>query len=309
MLKDAVDNLRKADAVKGGSALARYYVSRAEADVSLVRRAGMSREKLNEYHKAQLDQLTSALEIDPNFPPALLHRALTYGELGEYGLKIQDMDRYKSLTQNVKDKNFAYSARSTANMGLGKTAQAISDLTKAIELRPRKLLETWDYEDRADAYAKEGEWDKAVEDLTTAISLQVGGKLILSDIREFRALYPEYAAASDEMIAHKLHGTFFPALKYKDFAKSFLHDAKCKGCLVPSATLSPLYEKRSDAYWRGGYWRKAALDYHRASKGGASVDRWREAGRREAATCTWTWRPSISTAIPQSFGSRKLSMI
>jgi hypothetical protein len=85
-------------------------------------------------------------------------------------------------------------------------------------LRPRKLLETWDYEDRADAYAKEGEWDKAVEDLTTAISLQVGGKLILSDIQEFRALYPEYAAASDEMIAHKLHGTFFPDWKYKDFA-------------------------------------------------------------------------------------------
>src|SRR6188508_1386925 len=52
--------------------------------------------------------------------------------------------------------------------------------------------------------------DLAIRDLTTAISLQVGGQVFLANISQFRALYPEYATATDEAIARKLQQTFFP---------------------------------------------------------------------------------------------------
>jgi hypothetical protein len=52
-------------------------------------------------------------------------------------------------------------------------------------------------ESRADAYMKIRQGDLAILNLITATSLQVGGSLLLMNVDQFRAIYPEYQSASD----------------------------------------------------------------------------------------------------------------
>ena len=152
--------------------------------------------------------------------------------------------------------------------------EAISDFTDAIKLEGRELLKSKAYEGRADAYMQTHERDLAIQDLTTAISLQIGGG-VLGNVRQFRAIYPEYAATSDEAIAQKLNQTFYPDIKYEDFSQRFL-----TGHTLFSAIIPDLYIKRSDAYLRKGDWRSALIDFHRATNGfpdhAVGIDHWRQ---------------------------------
>jgi len=78
--------------------------------------------------------------------------------------------------------------------------EAISDFTDAIKIEGWELLKSKAYEGRASAYMQTREWDRAIKDLTSAISLQIAGSVV-GNISQFRAIYPEYGAASDEAIA------------------------------------------------------------------------------------------------------------
>jgi hypothetical protein len=119
------------------------------------------------------------------------------------------------------------------------------------------------------------EWDLAAKDLTTAISLEIGSSVLVGNVSQFRAIYPEYATASDEAIAQKLNQTFYPDMTYEDFSQGFL-----TGHSLFSTTISDLYIKRSDAYLRKGDWRSALTDFRRATNGfpdyAAGLDRWRQ---------------------------------
>ena len=79
---------------------------------------------------------------------------------------------------------------------------------------------------RGDAFMKTQQWDLATRDLTTAISLQVGGVSLLMNIKQFRALYPEYKTASNEAIARKINKTFYPNMNHEDFSKGFLDETR-----------------------------------------------------------------------------------
>ena len=85
--------------------------------------------------------------------------------------------------------------------------EAISHFTDAIKLEGRELLKSKAYEGQADAYMQTREWDPAIKDLTIAISLQIAGSVV-GNVSQFRAIYPEYGAASDDEIAQKLNQTF-----------------------------------------------------------------------------------------------------
>jgi hypothetical protein len=115
--------------------------------------------------------------------------------------------------------------------------EAISDFTDAIKLEGSELLKSKAYEGRADAYMQTSEWHAAIKDLTTTISLQIAGST-LGNVSQFRAIYPEYGAASDEAIAQKLHQTFYPDLSYEDFSQRFL-----TGHSLFSTTIAHLYIK------------------------------------------------------------------
>jgi hypothetical protein len=92
-----------------------------------------------------------------------------------------------------------------------------------------------------------------------------------------RALYPEYATATDEAIARKLQQTFFPNISYENFSEGFLHKNGSFG--FPNFVIAELYLKRLDAYLRQGNWHAAKLDFKRAERGyntPDAIDRWRE---------------------------------
>ena len=152
--------------------------------------------------------------------------------------------------------------------------EAISHFTDAIKLEGRELLKSKAYEGQADAYMQTREWDPAIKDLTIAISLQIAGSVV-GNVSQFRAIYPEYGAASDEAIAQKLNQTFYPDIKYEDFAQRFL-----TGHPSFSKIIADLFIKRSEAYLRKGDWRSALIDFRRATNGfpdyAEAIDRWRQ---------------------------------
>src|SRR5215467_4804410 len=152
--------------------------------------------------------------------------------------------------------------------------EAISDFTDAIKIEGWKLLKSKAYEGRASAYMQTREWDLAIKDLTNAISLQIAGSVV-GNVSQFRAIYPEYGAASDEAIAQKLNQTFYPDIKYEDFSAHFLTGRPLSFTVIPE-----LYIKRSEAYLRKGDWRGALIDFRRATNGfpdyAAGIDRWRQ---------------------------------
>jgi len=165
-----------------------------------------------------------------------------------------------------------YHDRGLTKMLSGSPYEAISDFTAAIKIEGRELLKSSGYEGRAEAYMQTRQWDLAIADLNTAISLQISSILMLGNVRQFRDIYPEYAAASDEAIGRKLHQTFYPNLKYEDLSQKFLTGRPLASTIIPD-----LYLKRSDAYLHKGDWRRALIDFRRATNGFSDYgDRWRK---------------------------------
>ena len=272
-LKPAIDNLRKAGEMNTSSALPHFFSAHILNRAFSIKRLGMSDAQRQDLNRMMLNELTTALTLDPSLLPALSDRAEAYFELKRFQQAIPDYD--KILTLNPTDAG-AYNDRALAKMQLGSTYDAISDFDKAIENKKRELQQSSSYENRADAYMKTQQWDLAIRDLTTAISLQTGGVVLLSNIKQFRALYPEYKTASDESVARKLNQTFYPNMKYEDFSKGFLHNNEPWA----STVIPDLYLKRSDAYLKAGNWHSAGLEFRRAVDGFPSyadaIDRWRE---------------------------------
>src|SRR5262249_28014348 len=197
------------------------------------------RDKLN----AELvGEYAKAIALDPNLLLALNGRANAHFNLKQFEQAIADYDRILSL--DPQDRG-AYHDRGLAKMQLDRDYDAISDFSSAIKIQPQEWNEHYSYENRADAYVKTRQWDLAIRDLTTAISLQVGRGVLLMNVDQFRAIYPEYKAASNEAIARKLHQTFYPNLTYEGFSKDFLTRRPMGSTVIPD-----LYVKRSDAYLR-----------------------------------------------------------
>ncbi len=146
-----------------------------------------------------------------------------------------------------------------------------------MENKERLLQQTSAVENRGDAFMKTQQWDLATRDLTTAISLQVGGVSLLMNIKQFRALYPEYKTASNEAIARKINKTFYPNMKYEDFSKGFLDETRE---FWESTTIPDLYLKRANAYLRKNDWSRASTEFRRAVNGfpkySETFERWRE---------------------------------
>src|SRR6516165_7271042 len=96
----------------------------------------------------------------------------------------------------------------------------------------------------------------------------------MGNVSQFRAIYPEFGAASDEAIAQKLNQTFYPDIKYEDFSQRFLTEHPSFSTII-----ADLFIKRSDAYLRKGDWRSALVDFRRATNGfpdyAEAIDRWR----------------------------------
>ena len=256
-LNVAVENLRKASEMKPD--LATLPEARQRED----------------FNPDQLNELNRALALDPDFLLALNERALTYFHMKQFQEAMLDYDKIFKLDPND---DASYNDRGQAKLQLGRSYEAISDFSAAIKIKKRELQKSSSYENRANAYMKTQQWGLAIHDLTTAISLQIGGMVLISNINQFRALYPEYQTVADETIARKLNQTFYPDIKFEVFSEGFLH-----GRAMGSTVIPDLYLKRSDAYLKTGNWHLASIDFRRAVNGFPDyadvVDRWREIGQ------------------------------
>jgi len=273
-LQSAVDNLRQAIEINGNSASLHLLIANTFNRAFSIKRYGLSDEDRQKLDATVLDELNRALTLEPNLLPALSQRAQAYFDLKQFAQAVPDYDKIVALDPNNAG---AYNDRGLAKIELGDPYGAISDFGMALENKERLLQQTSTVENRADAYMKTQQWDPATRDLTTAISLQVGGVSLLMSIRQFRALYPEYATASNEAIARKINQTFYPNMKYEDFSKGFLDETRK---FWGSTTIPDLYLKRADAYLKKNDWSRASTEFRRAVNGfpeySDTFERWRE---------------------------------
>jgi tetratricopeptide (TPR) repeat protein len=273
-LNAAVENLRRAININGNEASLHFLIANTFDRAFSIKRYGLSDADRTKLDQTMLDELNKTLALEPNLLPALGQRAEAYFSLKQFANAVPDYD--KIVARDPKNAG-AYNDRGLSKIELGDTYGAISDFGQALENKERLLQQTSTVENRADAYMKTQQWDLAIHDLTTAISLQIGGVSLLSNIRQFRALYPEYKATSDEAVARKLNQTFYPNIKYEEFSKGFLDGAKA---FWGSTTIPELYLKRADAYLKKNDWTKASVEFHRAVNGfpkySDSFERWRE---------------------------------
>lgn len=150
-LKPAMENLDKAAELNPNSALPHFYKAHVIQQASFLKSMSWSDAQRAEMNKHLLDELTKALELDPNLLPAVTDRAEVYFSLKQFQQAIPDYD--KAIALDPKDYG-AYNDRGLSNMELGKTYDAISDFGDAIRLKPRELQKSDSYENRADAYLK-----------------------------------------------------------------------------------------------------------------------------------------------------------
>lgn len=230
-------------------------------------------------HKARLQMAAAgvydkAIKLNPKFAKALMARADTRLELKQFKLAIEDFDKVIELDPKYGG---AYNDRGLANVSLSNYYDAIEDFSKTIENKKGDDSLHFTYKSRADAYMKVRDFERAIKDYGKGIQLLIGREVLLMSIVRFRALYPEYSAIADELLAKGLWRKFYPNLKYADFAKDFLHKAKGEG-LEPTLC-ADLYVGRGDAYLNLGEFGKAAAEFNRVLNGLPTyvdaVDRWR----------------------------------
>jgi tetratricopeptide (TPR) repeat protein len=285
-VKPAINDLSKAGELNTKSALPYFFaadlLSNPLVYYGRVGDLGWSDAARDQVARDVLRYYDKALGVDPNLIPALKGRANKYLTLKQWQQAIAD---YNKVIAAEPQDWIDYHDRGLAKMESGSIYDAISDFTASINIKGRKLGETNGYQNRANAYIKTGQLDLAIKDLNTAISLQIGSILLLGNVSQFRAIYPEYAMASDEAIGRKLTQTFYPDLKYEDISQRFLTQHPLASTIIPD-----IYLTRSDAYLQKGDWRRASIDFRRATNGfpdyAAVIDRWRQFNQNSDAQAT-----------------------
>jgi tetratricopeptide (TPR) repeat protein len=227
----------------------------------------------NDLYKAAVPFFSKAIQLDRNFEHAYAERAEAYMESKQDALAIRDYDRLIS----IKPENAsAHADRGLANFTLGQYYSAISDYSDAIRLNDGYLSNA--YENRGDAYVKVQDYRRAIEDYSAAIEDRLESQIPMLSLTQFRGIYPEYTAVSDEVLLQKLHQRFAPKQDYSEFRKMM----KDNGQWGVTFLLTNLYEKRGDAYLSIDDYAYGVLDFQRIFVGAPeyskSTERWRVIG-------------------------------
>ena len=116
-------------------------------------------------YSESIQDLTKAIELDPDHAEVYYFRGLIYGSQGKHDQAIQDHTKAIELDPDHAE---AYHSRGLIYGSQGKHDQAIQDHTKAIELDPDRAEA---YHFRGLAYASQEKHDQAIQDHTKAIEL------------------------------------------------------------------------------------------------------------------------------------------
>jgi tetratricopeptide (TPR) repeat protein len=272
--QQAISELQGAATANPKSPLPHFFMGRLYAKASFwTKSAWASEEGKNEPSRKALMEYTNAIRLDANLRVAYARRASSYLLLKQYREAIVDYDKVLQLDpENIT----AYSDRGLAKLELGEYYSAISDFSDSIrKQKPNSEFLELAYENRADAYTNVGNSSSAISDLDKAIEQDLAKFSIIIDLRDFRAIYPEYRAVADEALVRKIQALFWPELSYEDLSKQLLEN---KYPMRPSQ-LADLYVKRGDAYLKAQNFRKAVAEYNRAFSGFGeywkTIERWR----------------------------------
>lgn len=179
---------------------------------------------LDEVHRTGVRLFTRAIALDPKFGPAYALRADAFSKLKEYRQAIRDYDKVLELTPTREVARISYNDRGLAKVSLGDYQSAVLDFTQSIALGCKESCSS--YDNRADVYIKLRNYPKAIKDISSSIKQTLSSAVFLMNIDQFRRIYPEYDAVPDAAVCDKLRALFFPAMRYADFAKQFLIEAK-----------------------------------------------------------------------------------
>jgi tetratricopeptide (TPR) repeat protein len=223
-----------------------------------------------------LQHYKKAVELDSTFAPAYAGAAEALLQLKRQAEAIPYYDKAIELDPND---SIAYNGRGWAKTSTNDLAGAISDFGKAIKLKEtdsnslssRSSLES-NYESRADAYAKELNYNSAVEDYGHAIGMSFSGLVLLVNLPEIRAMYPEFKSVSDQDLLEGLRQKYYPDLSPADFVNRINKNKQWD-----EFVLAGVYVKRGDAYLHMGKFEEAQKEYARATGLGCSylVDGWK----------------------------------
>ncbi|MEP6924080.1 MAG: tetratricopeptide repeat protein [Pyrinomonadaceae bacterium] len=122
----------------------------------------------NDYPSAFAD-FTKAIQINPDEAEAYYNRAIIHNSRKDFEKAIADYDKYIMLnTSNIPFLSDGYQNRALAYLDIGNLAQALKDLTAAIDLEPTRASL---YKSRAIVYRKQGKVALAEADERKAASL------------------------------------------------------------------------------------------------------------------------------------------
>jgi tetratricopeptide (TPR) repeat protein len=127
-------------------------------------REGYDHYKENRFKKAR-DELSQAIEIDPQNAEAYFWRARTFIRMGQYDDAIGDL---KTVLDLNPDSSPAYDNLGWLFMRRNKYDQSLTYLNKSIELKPDNA---WAHYMRSRIFFKKGDLQKALENAKTACKL------------------------------------------------------------------------------------------------------------------------------------------
>jgi tetratricopeptide (TPR) repeat protein len=113
----------------------------------------------------KIHYFTKAVELNPRLAIAFKKRGLIYYFQEKYSKMLSDFSRYNALSPADPE---GYGMIGLAQLKLGNFTEAITELSRAIEMDPTLASA---YLHRSEAYYHKGFFEQAVEDSTTAISL------------------------------------------------------------------------------------------------------------------------------------------
>ena len=216
---------------------------------------------------------TSAIILDSDFLSAYKKRANAYSDLSLSRQEIQDYDKILELDPENAS---AYNKRAMAEGNLERWRPAISDYDEAIKRKSLNDASTWIiFQNQASCYLAVQDYPGAVATLSRGIEAYFKSQPLFLNLRQWRALYPEYDGISDEVLLRKLHALLAPEYQYGVFVEAL---TKATRVSTSSHVLSELYGRRANAYLRIPDFRRAASDFNRIYRGmpdlAGSLDRW-----------------------------------
>jgi tetratricopeptide (TPR) repeat protein len=140
-------------------------------------------------YAAAIQSLDRALELRPDWLPAILARADNHYHAKRYDEAIAGFDRAIQLDPK---RAASYDGRGLVYSNSGRHAQAIPDYTRAIELLPDFAAA---YNNRGWAYLETGQLDKALADLNKALDLNPAYTTALFNRAHLFERRKEYAQA------------------------------------------------------------------------------------------------------------------